>query len=187
MYRKQKHPEQHVQYVLKIHSGNKKTSLVHLRERMKKILAKYSSSKQEVHKAWIVFDTEGSDPGAGGGRLENMESLISWAQDSPNCNLAASNPCVEYWFLLHFIDSPKGCTTCKECIRLLKKQMHYRKSSERSIFSSFSCVQIMDMVKNAIRRARRQYRSEKRENGDSDLPNCKGSTVFKLFEGIIQD
>ena len=64
---------------------------------------RFSTSNDKI---FLMFDLDVA------GMLEHLKSIR-------NSTLLLSNPCIEYWFLLHYRDTAKELTS-PECIRLLK-------------------------------------------------------------------
>ncbi|MBI3921325.1 MAG: RloB domain-containing protein [Armatimonadetes bacterium] len=63
---------------------------------------------------WCVMDVE---------RISQNPNLLNALQKARDNQLAAtlSNPCFEYWFLLHFEDTSKGFEDCTSLLRYIKK------------------------------------------------------------------
>ncbi len=96
---------------------------------------------QKNDEAWILIDRdEWSET--------EIEPLLKWERKDPRYHVVISNPCVEFWLLLHFEDGG-GATTPEMCRNRLKKYLpDYKK---RILLNSFT----EDMVQGAISRARR--------------------------------
>lgn len=67
-----------------------------------------------------------------------------------NATLLLSNPCVEYWFLLHYADISKEISSM-ECLSLLKK---YDAEYSKGKFSSSMSRQLLDNLSDASERAK---------------------------------
>lgn len=118
--------------------------------------------------AWLVVDKDSwSD--------EQLDELHRWAQTKDVYGFALSNPCFEFWLLLHF-ESGRGVHDIRTCQTRLKKNIPgYSKGIDRKDFSA-------KKVKFAIENAR---------NLDSprcrDWPRMTGTTVYRLVEKIVSD
>jgi hypothetical protein len=75
-------------------------------------------------KIWCVFDTEASDN-------SEFVSALREAKKAP-LSLAISNPCIEYWFLLHYEYSTSSLANCDSvCLALSKWISNYAKNQNR--------------------------------------------------------
>lgn len=113
---------------------------------MKKHLKENSLSKED--EAWIIVDTDNWRP-------EQLKELFDWSKQSHKYGLAVSNPCFEYWLLLHFEDG-KRINGIANLRNRLNKHIHcYDKDIRENDFPS-------DRMLEAINRAKQQ-----------DVPACK--------------
>lgn len=68
---------------------------------------------QKTDEAWIVIDKdEWTD--------EQILPLVNWSQKKENYGFALSNPCFEYWLLLHF-EEGNDIRSLQECRRRLNR------------------------------------------------------------------
>jgi hypothetical protein len=116
--------------------------------------------------AWLVVDKdEWSEV--------QLEALYNWTLKDRKFHLALSNPSFEFWLLLHFEDGNKVTTQLK-CLDQLKKHIpKYTKSAD------MSCMSI-ERIRDAVRRAKKLDTPP-----CNDWPRKRGSTVYRLVEGII--
>ena len=142
--------------------------------------AKKFKKNNEVRKndeIWVVVDTDFSPD------LKDMKE-IQLAEAGNQCQelgfgFAVSNPCFEFWLLLHFENRPRIRSTIRvqdTCMRLLKK--HYPGYDK----SSYDVGKFAEKVHTAIENAK---------NLDNTLqkswPRNHGSTVYKLMEVILNN
>jgi hypothetical protein len=80
----------------------------------RKRVAEHSVSTSEYDEVWCVFDRE-----TPGDRPE-FDSAIQHANEA-RLRLAPSNPCFEYWILLHFEQTTAPFHNCFELLKRLKK------------------------------------------------------------------
>ncbi len=116
--------------------------------------------------AWLVVDKD-SWPDV------QLEALVSWATTDTRFGLAVSNPCFEYWLVLHFEDGADIATKTDCRYHLHRYLPGYQKSLDRE-FSR-------DDLENAVRRGKAR-----------DNPPCDGwprrpgvTTAYKLVENML--
>lgn len=119
--------------------------------------------KKSIDECWAVIDQDQWTD-------EHIEKLKQYCRELPNGHLAISNPCFEYWLLLHF-RSHMHFQDCKACERALKK---YIPDYNKSIDVAFT----KEVVQEAITRAKTNY-AQRMENKHSY------SQVFFLVEKLI--
>lgn len=132
--------------------------------RMKRFIVQEGLDKGD--EAWLVVDQDDWTE-------SQLRELWNWSQTKPEYNLAVSNPCFEYWLLLHFDTDPK-VTSVRNCITKLKKFLpEYTKSK-------LETHKLQSSVHNAIQGARI------RDNPPCiDWPHTNGTTVYRLVERIL--
>ncbi len=113
--------------------------------------------------AWCVVDVDEFD----------LAPAIKTAQEA-GVNLAVSNPCFEYWLLIHFQD----CHTCLNgpaavTTKLRKHVPHYDKTDLR--FEDFT-----DSVDDAVRRAKQRCPAP----GSHEHQHNPSTRVWELVEAI---
>jgi hypothetical protein len=130
---------------------------------------KLEKGMPQFESKWCVFDTEG---------VQNMHQSLFEAIDMANSNhfsLAISNPCFEFWYLLHFNYTTKPAHDCTEMITFLEEKFPAYDKGDNEIFEV-----IFPKTEDAIRYARRI--SEEHFTG-VDIENRNPSTeVYKLVE-----
>lgn len=134
-------------------------------KRMKEHLKR--EALQGSDEAWLVVDKDNWND-------EQLRALFEWSQSHSNFGLALSNPCFEYWLLLHF-DEGDGISAKAECLHRLKRHIpNYSKGIDCSLFTEVR-------IRMAIAHAKRR-----------DSPPCSdwpripgGSTVYRLVERIM--
>ena len=111
-------------------------------------------SKQEYvqtagDRAFVLFDLDVP------GMLEHLNGL-------KNVEVICSNPCLEVWFLLHFVDVPQELSS-EECLkRLWQVYSDYRKGKGSAAFHK----ELLARMPEAMRRAEQM---RKHENPSTDM------------------
>lgn len=135
----------------------------------KKVDRKRDTSLDPYEKIWCVFDTEGP---------QNRHPNLKRAYDdaiAKKYSVAVSNPCFEYWFLLHYQETAKPAANCTEIIQELKRHYSEYQKGHGKIFND-----IYDKTDKAIERARRFMEIGYR---DEDVIDRNPSTyVFLLVD-----
>jgi len=123
-------------------------------------------SEEDKDQVWAVIDVD---------QHENIENAIQNAQ-SKGIHLAISNPCFEYWILLHFEDTAAYVTNCDELIsKHLKKHLpHYDKG--KTGFSEF--VVRADV---AAQRAQKQFKAKAEPD---PVKCCPCTMIYKLINEL---
>ena len=128
-------------------------------------------------KIWVVIDTDFSPED----RQEKEKELTNAGNSCKNNGFgyAVSNPCFEFWLLLHFEENPNISSTIKEqdkCLQLLKK--HYPDYDK----STFNPQKFTGKVKEAVENA------QKLDNDrDETWPRNHGSTVYKMVNCLLDE
>ena len=138
---------------------------------------KKSGALRAGDEAWIVIDRDQWEK-------EDIQAVIDWTVGKStgkcHCDLALSNPCFEYWLLLHFEDG-KELSTTKECQKRLNN--HIRLGKGKNVPKGSFC---REQVEDAIKRAKKM--DSKRRYGKSNQPlqsGCIGTTVHRLVEKLL--
>jgi hypothetical protein len=115
--------------------------------------------------AWLVVDIDNWPE-------QEIMKLHQWSVQSHKHGFAVSNPCFEFWLLLHFEDG-RSVNSCKDCVRKLKRILpDYDKSVDWSKYK--------DGITKAITRAK-----ELDTPAVEDWPKKVGTTVYRLVEKLI--
>jgi hypothetical protein len=124
------------------------------------------SSKVEYEKVYCVMD------------VDKHESLLR-AIDKAGANemeVVLSNPCFEYWYILHFIKTGKSFHDGGEVVSELKKYYNAYTKSDEAIFGI-----IYPQTAKAIRCAKQVLREQ--HQNSKDLTKCNPAThVYKVVE-----
>ena len=123
----------------------------------------------EFSQVWCVVDVEGPAPTA------EFHRAVAVAREH-NLHLAVSNPCFEYWYLLHFRETDQPFHNAEEVIRALRGQNCFPAYDKNC--NAFEAL--ADRTDLAIERAERLL---KRHVGAEDFPN-PSTTVFRLVRKI---
>ena len=152
-----------------VHKDSAPISVVNCALGLKKkreIVAKQSDSlKVEYEKIYCVMDAEG-------------ESLLR-AIDKANANKmepVLSNPCFEYWYILHFVKTGRPFHNDDEVVSELKKHYKDYTKSDKNIFGI-----LYPDINKAARHAK-QILKERHQNSPN-LTQCNPAThVYKIVE-----
>lgn len=124
---------------------------------------------REYNVVWCVMDVEIP-------KQESLDKAIDVARRK-KLQVALSNPCFEYWFLLHYEKTAHRMQNSDDTINLLKKYMPDYTKNDPNVFQTIS-----QHIETAITNSK----SIIRENGyGDDLRNCNPSThVHKVVERL---
>jgi RloB-like protein len=125
------------------------------------------ADKDEV---WAVFDTE---------NIADNPSYFA-AVDKARANsvdLAISNPCFEFWFLLHFVDTDAAFHHCAEVMDRLKTHIKdYEKGKDNSRYL------VAGLREKAIEKAKRIF-DDLTDQANLYKQTC--TTIFTLLEKLV--
>jgi len=131
--------------------------------------AQKSESRDKYDQVWCVFD------------VDKHESLAR-ALDKASANglrVALSNPCFEYWYILHFEKTGRAFQSSAEAVKRLKK--HY---SEYDKGNSSICEKIFKDTDLAIKHSEEVI--IEKQWGDN-LSHCNPSTHVHRLVKLLQD
>lgn len=134
-----------------------------------------AAADTEYDEVWCVFDTEG--PHHAARRPQALNALDRARQLKYDC--AVSNPCWEFWLLLHFENSERSYPNCAAVLRDLGEHV---KDYDKGV----PCFADLEGgISEAIQRARRMYqtRCERLERGPVDCNPC--TQVYRLVERLV--
>ena len=145
-----------------------KTSALQILKQMQRYIRK--NPLKDGDQAWLVLDKDDN-------KDADLDTLYHWTQEGKNGQrgLALSNPCFEYWLLLHF-DAGNAASTKDDCNKCLKKYLpNYDKHISVYKFTR-------DRIKKAIEHA------QKRDQPPCpDWPRQPGTTtVYRLVEALLE-
>lgn len=127
------------------------------------------SADPPFEEVWCVFDREGQY------EVEGFWNAVARA-DQESIQLAISNPCFEYWYLLHFRDTGAFFHSGRELQQELRQHVaNYAKNMD--LFD-----QLYAQTNRAVERARRQYEQHPDRIQDR-FPN-PSTTVYQLVERL---
>jgi hypothetical protein len=142
--------------VIKVHGSSGAPLAV-----VKKAYELFTEDSDQFDECWAVFDVDDFD----------ISNALKEARQR-EVNVAVSNPCFEYWLLLHFCEHRSYITTKQVATKILNSLPSYDKTGLR--MRDFS-----DGVKDATRRAR--------QGCPIDGPvNNPGTHVWRIAEKIIE-
>lgn len=135
-----------------------------------------NSHLDPIERTWCVFDTEG---------YQNQHPHLLEAYEDALAKgfyVALSNPCFEYWFLLHYENTARPAHNCAEVIRQLKAYYPTYLKGDDEIFD-----EIYINTETAINRAKGFIRN--RFNAEEPIDKNPSTYVYLLVEflkGISQ-
>jgi len=148
---------------LKIKPHETKSDVLHVLKRAKHFI-RNEKPRVENSEFWLIVDVDDRTP-------KQFDKLKQWSKEKNNYCLAISNPCFEYWLLLHF---EKGDAVYNLKDRLKKHMPNYEK---HTIDEKILLPKIITAIKNAKEKHRQS-------SNDCFAGNC--STVYILVEKIIK-
>lgn len=143
-------------------------------------------AEEHLHVFWIIdldqVIKEQGDWNNGVG-ISPMDCLINYrreAEDIENVSVIINNPCLEFWFLLHYKKTSKRYTMCDDAGRDLKKYMKDYSKSEKFYKRRHNDIYTMlqPKIKDAIKNG-------KLLGGfDQSMPNNALAEMYEVFESI---
>jgi len=115
---------------------------------------------------WIVFDRNGN-------ALETIDGVMREAE-SKNIKIAFSQPCFEFWLLLHFTYSTREFGNCNEAKETLREYDSYY--SKNGNFDEY-----MPRIDTAIKNSKKSHQFAKTHG----LGSKSYTTVYKLIEELL--
>ncbi len=134
-------------------------------ERMEK--ARKAEDLRKGDEAWLIIDKDTWPE-------EQIQRAFEWAEQRSDRGCALSNPCFEYWILLHFEKPKSGLSTKSITDQINKHIPNYEKRLKEAAFSK-------TQIEDAIKRAEQQER-----NRSTLYPEQNGTMVYKLIESIFK-
>jgi hypothetical protein len=151
---------------MKIFTCGGKTSVNQILNIAKVFLKKKKFNVKLGDRAFIVIDVDNNKP-------KDFKELCSWENKENGCHLLISNPCFEYWLLLH-LEHISGYINLNKCMEFLKIHIpKYNKEINETIF--------YPKVNVATERAEKI----ESQNKDVSILERNGSTVFMFVHHLI--
>lgn len=153
--------EQDIRFQFKVipcneHRSSPDQVLYHLKQEIEK------EPLQEDDEKWLVVDVD---------KFEKQLREVGQHCIDAGIQLAVSNPCFEYWLLLHFLDPSEEYVSCGDVKKEFSKQMENNPNKGDGYSGVFR-----EKVEDAITRA------SKRDIIEERWPNKNGSRVYKIIE-----
>ena len=147
------------------HATDPNNILLDLKRMMRK------AGLQAGDEVWLVADLDNRSE-------QDFQDVIDWSQtvrSGTRHDLALSNPCFEYWIILHF-DEGKNITDAESCRDFLRKHPAYEVRTKRIMQGGVT----LNQIKRAIARAS--------NNRHKDQPFDRiGTTVFRLIKRLLDE
>ena len=147
-----------------INKGHSSTPLQALNE-MRKHLE--TAELRPDDEAWLIIDKDDWDD-------RDILSCLHWAGVKPNRGAAISNPCFEFWLVLHF-EEGNNINNRRDCIERLRQYLPlYDKRLSTGAIT-------IEQAKSAVSRASTRFKAQ-----PSTWPNNPGqTTVFQLVNKLL--
>lgn len=132
--------------------SSKHTAAEHLVKHAKTLLSQADYFPEDGDQLWCVFDRDDNSDAA-------LKNAADYAQQK-GYKIAYSNPCFEYWYLLHFVKQNGHLNGADEVLRLLQSKDRlpkYEKSLD--IFNDLLPYQT-EAIKRAKERLEQLYRDD---------------------------
>ncbi len=138
------------------------------REERKQIASK-SLTKTEYEVIYCVIDVEAPTP------HESLANAVSKAKDN-KLEVILSNPCFEYWYILHFRKTSAPFSRSRDAKSALRREHSAYSESDTTIFNV-----VYPKTSDAIRHSKEVLNEQ--HNDAEDLRDCNPSThVHKIVE-----
>ena len=131
-----------------------------------------SEEVEDHDEFWICIDSDHwTDPG----HIANLVQVLRECR-SKGYHVAINNPCIELWFLLHFVDYTAPQTAdrarCNETISQLELAIGQRYHKDRCNRIRLNTAQVIE----AVRRAKAM------DTEDSIMPTQPSARIYKIVE-----
>lgn len=155
--------------------SSKHKAAEHLVRHAKDMLKPAAYYPKDGDQIWCVFDCD-----------DNMDEALKNAAvfaEQAGYGIAFSNPCFEYWYLLHFIQHNAHLKGADEAIRLLKEKGRLE-NYEKSLDVFFD---LLPHQQEAVKRAEKRL-EQLRRDGTEILTRASNpaTTVHKLVTYLIE-
>jgi hypothetical protein len=134
---------------------------IELREERKRI-ARRSLTKTEYEIIYCVIDVEAPTP------HETLANAVTKAKDN-KLEVILSNPCFEYWYILHFRKTSAPFSSSQNVKSALRREHSAYSESDTTIFNV-----VFPKTSDAIKRSKEVLNEQ--HNDAEDLRNCNPST-----------
>ncbi len=143
-------------------------SAIDLREQRKR-KAKKSLTKAEYEIIYCVFDVEAPTPHG------SLTGAVGMAH-AHNLEVILSNPCFEYWYILHFRKTSAPFSSSQNVKSALRREHSAYSESDTTIFNV-----VYPKTSDAIKHSKEVLKEQ--HNDSEDLSDCNPSThVHKIVE-----
>lgn len=115
---------------------------------------------------WMVVDVDKYEPQLSRAAQKCIDAGI---------NLAVSNPCFEFWLLLHYLNPDEMLQSCNDVKTVLSPIMDEDENNDSGYSAMF-----FDKAETAIQRAKQ------RDNVEERWSNKNGSRVYKIIERFFE-
>ncbi|MEA3224517.1 MAG: RloB family protein [Planctomycetota bacterium] len=144
---------------------------IELRQERKR-LAKRSLTKAAYEIVYCVIDVEAP-------RAESLSRAVDKARAN-KLEAILSNPCFEYWYILHFRKTSAPFNTSQDAKSVLRQEHPDYRESDTTIFDV-----VYPSTGDAIKRAKEVLREQ--HGGAEDLSDCNPSTHVHRIVEYLQD
>ena len=134
----------------------------------RKLVAKTSLTKAAYELVYCAIDVEAP-------KAESLSRAVNKARDN-RLEVILSNPCFEYWYILHFKKTGAPFSTSQDAKSTLRKEHPAYSESDTTIFDV-----VYPSTSDAIKRSKEVLNEQ--HNDAEDLSDCNPSThVHKIVE-----
>jgi hypothetical protein len=135
------------------------------------IIAKKSPTQVPYDIVYCVVDVEAP-------KADSLPKAVDKAKAN-NLEIILSNPCFEYWYLLHFRKTSSPFNTSQDVKSALRHEHPAYCESDKTIFDV-----VFDKTHEAIKRSKEVLNEQ--HNNTEDISNCNPSThIHKIVENLL--
>lgn len=131
-----------------------------------------SPIRAEFEAVWCVIDVEAPHP------HKSLAQALDMAREN-DFDVALSNPCFEFWYLLHFRKTSRLMHSCDKVVRLLRKEYGAYKKNDPSIAEA-----LYPKTDSAIKHSK-EILKERCLNGK--IQDCNSSTNVHIIVEYLQN
>lgn len=136
--------------------------------------AKKAARRKEADEVWCVFDCD---------QVRGFPGLVTECESGrARVGAAASNPCIEFWFLLHY-EYTHACLSTNECLSRLRVHMPDYDKSKTPVYNLLKDKQAV-----AMRHAERLRASHERSgnNPKTHNPCTRVDELVKALQSLAE-
>lgn len=130
----------------------------------------------QFDEVWLVFDTEGPQNPV---RIKDARAVVESARQKERFHTAVSNPCFEYWLILHFERFTRNLADDQAACRQLRRHLsNYDKGCD--------CYAKIRVHLDMARRNAKELFNERCDQNNGHPCDCHPCTqLFLLMESLL--